>query len=227
MFIVIEGLDGSGKSTQLKFLQDFLRKKNIPYEYLHFPRLDTPLWGDLISRFLRGEFGENNNVNPYLVALIYALDRNDAKEMINGWLKSGKLVILDRYVNSNIAYQCAKLTSQDEKKALMKWILEMEYTYNNIPQPDLNIFLDVPFSFVERKLKDQRKGDDRNYLRGAKDIHESDISFQSKVRDVYCMLAETDSKVKLLNCAGPDNNMLNPGSIFEKIVSVLTDKKII
>ena len=115
-FAVIEGLDGSGKSTQLSMLKNYLKAHKISFEYLHFPRTDSPVFGELIARFLRGELGENNAVNPYLVALIYAGDRNDASGLIRGWLNENKLVIVDRYVFSNIAYQCAKILILMERK---------------------------------------------------------------------------------------------------------------
>ena len=124
--LVIEGLDGAGKSTQVKLLQEYLASKGVRYEYLHFPRTDSPVYGDLIARFLRGELGDNNSVNPYLVALIYAGDRADSRQMLENWLNSGVTVILDRYVYSNVAYQCAKLDGWDKKEALKKWILETE-----------------------------------------------------------------------------------------------------
>ena len=113
--IVLEGLDGAGKSTQLSLIQDFFVKKNIKYKYLHFPRTDTALWGELISMFLRGDLGKIENVNPYLVALIYACDRNEARQIVDNWLNEGYTVILDRYVYSNIAYQCAKIDDIKEK----------------------------------------------------------------------------------------------------------------
>ena len=227
MFIVIEGLDGSGKSTQLSLLQEYLRAQDTAFEYLHFPRLDTPLWGDMIARFLRGEFGDNHSVNPYLVALIYACDRNDAKTMISQWLKDGKLVILDRYVNSNIAYQCAKLPSKEEKTKLMNWILHLEYEYNKLPAPALNLFLDVPFRFTEQKLTSQRQGDDRNYLHGVKDIHEDDLNFQRNVREAYLMFAQNDTRCRIVNCSDGKDNMLAPHDIFEKILSILKTEKIV
>ena len=106
---VIEGVDGAGKSTQIKLLRDFFRRKDITVNICTFPELKAPYFGELIARFLRGEFGSINDVDPYLVAMLYAGDRKDASEMISNWLKEGKIVLLDRYTYSNIAYQCAKL----------------------------------------------------------------------------------------------------------------------
>ena len=104
---VIEGVDGAGKSTQIKLLRNFFLSKGFSCEYLHFPRTEAPYFGELIARFLRGEFGSLNEVDPYLVAMLYAGDRKDAAELIGTWLKKGKIVLLDRYTYSNIAYQCA------------------------------------------------------------------------------------------------------------------------
>ena len=78
MFIVLEGLDGAGKSTQIAKLRDMFRAKGVESEYLHFPRFDAPVYGELIARFLRGDLGGVESVNPYLVALLYAGDRADA-----------------------------------------------------------------------------------------------------------------------------------------------------
>src|SRR4030043_1904699 len=125
---VVEGVDGSGKSTQIRLLNEYFTKKGHSCEYLHFPRTDAPFFGELIARFLRGEFGSLAQVDPWLVAMLYAGDRKDASELISGWLKKGKIVLLDRYTYSNIAYQCAKLKESAEQEALMKWILDLEFS---------------------------------------------------------------------------------------------------
>ena len=218
---VIEGLDGAGKSTQIKLLRSFFLKQGYNCEYLHFPRTNTPFFGELITRFLRGEFGSINDVDPYLVAMLYAGDRKDASELITGWLKDGRIVILDRYTYSNIAYQCAKLPDSKKQTELMKWILKLEFEHFAIPRPDLNIFLDVPFTFTETKLSTIRSGDDRNYLNGGYDIHESSLSFQKKVRDIYLSVAEKDKRLAVVNCNSKEGGMLFPEDIFGKIINVI------
>lgn len=220
--LVIEGLDGAGKSTQVKLLQEYLSAQGKKFEYLHFPRTDSPVYGDLIARFLRGELGDNNSVNPYLVALIYAGDRADSKAMLEGWLNQGITVILDRYVYSNVAYQCAKLDGWDKKNALKDWILETEFNYFKLPKPDLNIFLDVPFEFTRRKLTGSRDGADRSYLNGQRDIHEEDLDFQQRVRDIYISLDGTDYFSRI-DCSNGET-MLPPDAIFQKVVDKLKSK---
>jgi dTMP kinase len=219
-FVVIEGLDGSGKSTQIKLLQEYLSDHKISYRYLHFPRTDSPVFGDLIARFLRGELGKINEVNPYLVALIYAGDRDDAKDMLNKWLQEVDLVLIDRYVFSNIAFQCAKLTDPDEQDKLKDWILDLEFEHNALPSPDLSLFLDVPFDFTVNKLTHSRNGDDRTYLNGKADIHEQNLDFQERVRQVYLSLTRTCNNFKLINCDS-DGKMLPPSSIFQKMIEIM------
>jgi len=226
-FIVIEGLDGSGKSTQLKKLRSYLEEHKIDYEYLHFPRTDSKIFGDLVSRFLRGELGDIKTVDPYLIALIYAGDRNDAKEIIQNWLSENKLVIVDRYVYSNIAFQCAKLESKEEISKLSEWIKDLEYNYFKIPKPDMNIFLNVPFEFTRRNLTKQRSGDDRGYLREKEDIHEKDIDFQDKVRNVYLTEVKKDDHLKIIHCANEMGEMPEANEIFKKMINLLKSENIL
>lgn len=217
MFLVLEGLDGAGKSTQVKQIQQMLDEQGVKYKYLHFPRFDAPIYGELIARFLRGELGALDQVDPSLVALIYAGDRKQAADMIRDWLKSDYVVIVDRYVYSNIAYQCAKVVDAAERDILAQWIKELEYQFNDIPKPDLTLFLDVPFKFTKRKLTEVREGDDRNYLKGAEDIHEASLDLQECVRRVYLDQAARFGEIKVVDCANEQGDMLPPQMIFEKI----------
>ncbi|TAL64258.1 MAG: dTMP kinase [Bacteroidetes bacterium] len=224
---VIEGVDGAGKSTQIKLLKDFFSGEGHNCEYMHFPRTETPWFGELIARFLRGEFGSLNNVDPYLVAMLYAGDRKDASEIIDRWLREGKIVLLDRYTYSNIAYQCAKLNEPHAQDELMKWILSLEFEHFAIPKPDLNIFLDVPFSFTEKKLLNTRTGNDRTYLNGTMDIHEESMAFQRNVRDIYLKVAMSDTRLAIVNCSNTNGDILAPEEIFKLILKVITERKLI
>lgn len=223
---VIEGVDGAGKSTQIKLLKDYLSQKGYSCEYLHFPRTEEPFFGELIARFLRGEFGSLNEVNPYLVAMIYAGDRKDSASLLGKWLNEGKIVLLDRYTYSNIAYQCAKLDSEEEQDKLMRWILSLEFTHFAIPRPDLNIFLDVPHQFTEKKLSGNRTGNDRSYLNGTRDIHEESLDFQRKVREIYLKVALTDKRLSVIDC-GNNGEMLPPQEIFTRIKTLLESRNML
>ena len=221
MFIVLEGLDGAGKSTQIRMLRRFFADRGVESEYVHFPRFDSPIYGELIARFLRGEFGGVGEVDPYLVALLFAGDRADAAPRIREWLAQGKAVILDRYVYSNVGFQCAKLPAGEERNRLADWILYLEFCHNGLPRPDVSLFLDVPFTFTERKLSELREGDDREYLQGGQDIHEASLDLQQRVRGVYLDAAREDAAFRVVDCCAPDGSMETPERIFSKIEAAL------
>jgi len=220
--IVIEGLDGAGKSTQINLLNEYLTARGHRCRQLHFPRTESHVYGELIARFLRGELGDIHQVNPYLVALIYAGDRFDFKPTLENWLNDGDMVLLDRYVYSNVAYQCAKIKNKKESGALHEWIVQLEFDYHRLPKPDLNIFLDVPFMFTRQKLTDGREGDERQYLQGKKDIHEADLDFQERVRESYLSMSDTDGFAKI-DCSD-GYAMLPVDRIFGLILNILNEK---
>lgn len=224
MLVVLEGLDGAGKSTQVKKLRKYLEERFGVVEYIHFPRYNAPVYGDLISRFLRGDFGSNESVHPQLVALLFAEDRHGAAPEMKEILENNGTILLDRYVYSNIAYQCAKLKEDAEAEDLRDWIFNTEYGNFSLPKPDLNIFLDVPISFVEQKLQSNRAGDDRNYLEGAQDIHEADIEFQKRVRSIYRRQCELDSNFIRIDCSDEYGIMMSPDEIFAKVKAVVDER---
>ncbi len=221
MFIVIEGLDGSGKSTQAKKVEKYFQDKGIKTKFIHFPQVESPVYGELIAKFLRGELGTIEQVNPTLLALLYAGDRSNAKATLEGWLKEGYVVIADRYVYSNIAYQAAKLGTIHEQDRLARWILSTEYEYFKIPKPDLNLFIDVPADFTKQQLEQQRTGDDRNYLNGSQDIHEADLNFQQQVRFMYMNQVAIREDFDMVRCEDENGKMLSEEEVFNKILPYL------
>ena len=112
--IVIEGGDGSGKSTQARLLTKFLERKNVPAVHISFPRYESH-WGRIIKKYLLGEFGNPVVIDPYFAAMLYANDRLAFKAELNKLLGDGKIVVCDRYVPSNIGHQAAKLKVQNAK----------------------------------------------------------------------------------------------------------------
>ena len=218
-FIVIEGLDGSGKSTQVNRLCNHLENNGIKFKYLHFPRTDEPYFGLLISRFLRGEFGDIDHVDPWMIAMIFAGDRWSAAKQIQQWIDSQTLMIVDRYVFSNMAYQVAKIKNTDEKQKLRNWIYTLEYETFNIPKPDLSIWLDAPISFVEKQLNSKRSGDDRSYLQGVDDIHETSINFQQLVYREYECCCQQFTDLKRIPCYNQAGEMMDEDSIFRLLLN--------
>ncbi len=219
--IVLEGLDGAGKSTQIRLLQEYATRLGHRTGFMHFPRTDTSLYGETIARFLRGDFGEQDGVDPYTVALLFAGDRMQAAPQLREWLDEGCWVFLDRYVYSNVGYQCAKIADPEQRRRLKEWILELEFEIYAIPKPDVSLFLDVPFRFTERRLTSGRHGKDREYLQGARDIHESSLELQRRVREVYLDAAHHDPALRVVDCGSPEGAMLPPEAIFERILASL------
>jgi dTMP kinase len=217
-FIAIEGLDGSGKTTQINLLIKRLEESGVEIKFIHFPRVNKGIFGELIAKFLRGEFGNVKNVHPQLVALLFAEDRKEFASTIKKWLDEGYYVLVDRYVISNIAFQCAKVQDISEKTELKKWINELEYEHNKIPKPDLSIFLDVPFSFTNKSLTENRHGDERGYLNGKDDIHEKDIELQLAVKKEYDNVILFDKTIKRITCYDLNSNMKSVNEIHSLII---------
>lgn len=230
-FIVIEGLDGAGKSTQIKLLNQVLTERQIAHQYLHFPQTDqiaeSPVFGEMVANFLKGEYGQVNEVNPYLVALLYAGDRHNAKAKINHWLAQQQMVILDRYVYSNIAFQGAKCQTLAEKHKLKQWIFNLEYQYYQIPQPTLALFLHMNFQFIQQRLQETRQGAERNYLSGKVDIHESSLELQQQVEKEYLRLVEEDDSFYKIDCFDGKGETLPPQEIHRKILDLLLAKGVL
>jgi dTMP kinase len=190
--IAFEGLDASGKSTQIRLLLKALTKRRIAHECIGFPRTREPGYGEAIAMFLRGELGSVAQVNPYLIAGLYAGDRATARPHLEERLKAGYLVIADRYTYSNLAFQAAKIADPAAKREFLAWLRRLEFESIGLPVPELAIFFDAPLEFVRAKLSARQAKERRGYLKGKADIHESALDLQEKVAVEYRALVTED-----------------------------------
>jgi len=222
--IVVDGGDGSGKTTQAKLLIDYLKTNKIPVKYMDFPRYYMSFHGRTVAQFLRGEFGSLNQVSPYLASLAYALDRASVKEEMESFLRNGGYIIANRYATSNMAHQGAKFKSEKEKSEYLKWVYELEYKVHKIPKEDIVIYLLVPWQTGFELTK--RKGN-RKYLNGAQsDIHEKDLEYRRLTEEMYLTLAKKYKHWATISCID-SGTLLAPNIIQKKIRDVLVAKKII
>ena len=176
--IVIEGTDGSGKSTQFRLLSQRLTDENRAFKHLVFPRYSEPS-SALIRMYLGGEFGGSPaDVNAYAASAFYAVDRFASyKQDWGKWYEEGGLVLSDRYTTSNAVHQASK--EQGEKQAeFLKWLYEFEYDKLGLPRPDLTIYLDVPTDFTEKMLRGREAATNTHA-----DIHEKDMAYLATCRE--------------------------------------------
>ncbi|PIR04899.1 MAG: thymidylate kinase, partial [Candidatus Liptonbacteria bacterium CG11_big_fil_rev_8_21_14_0_20_35_14] len=142
--IVIDGIDGSGKATQIKLLETRLKKEKIKVKTIDFPRYQDNFFGKLIGKYLSGIYGDFIKVAPRLASVLYAADRFESSQQIQNWLNLGFTVLADRYATANQIHQGGKISNLKERKDFLKWLDTMEYEIFKIPKPDLVIYLDLP-----------------------------------------------------------------------------------
>lgn len=217
--IVLCGLDGAGKSTQINIIKKHFEDQGKTVKPLHFPMYGHSEFSDIITKFLKGEFGKIDEVDPLFIANIYAMDRYMYKDQLLKDLEENDIVLLDRYVLSNIAFQGAKVKDKDEQDKLIKWIRKFEFGFLGLPMADLTIFLDVPIETIEERLNSVREGEDRDYLDGGKDIHEQDIEFQKRVRSIY--KKSLIHNYYTFNTYYQGGGILTPNEIFESFKYLL------
>ncbi len=181
MLIAIEGIDGSGKGTQARRLLERTRNSGYTSELISFPRYKDTHCSKMIATYLNGGFGRLKEVPPTFAATLFALDRLESRAPIERALRNSDLVIVDRYVASNLAYQSARIANP-ERMRFTEWLFNLEYEVYDLPKPDLTIFLDVPAQ-TSRKLVAQKET--RTYTEKVYDLHERDADYLSNVRDVY------------------------------------------
>ncbi|OGM89694.1 hypothetical protein A3J77_01680 [Candidatus Wolfebacteria bacterium RBG_13_41_7] len=228
-FIVFEGLDNSGKSTQTKMLLERLRKEGIKVSKIDFPRHGEPgAW--LVDNYLVGKYGSAKEIGPYVPSIFYACDRFDASMDIRKRLKSGQLVICDRYVASNIGHQGGKISDKKKREKYLTWLHELEYDVFKIPKPDITVILknspELSMKLSKKKGGDaEKRARKKSYLRGQKsDIHENDLTHLKQTIDSYLWVAKKFPKeYKIIECI-KSGKMLTPDEVHKKIWEEVKNK---
>lgn len=196
--IVIEGTDGSGKSTQFRLLTERLSREQIPFQKLVFPQYSEPS-SALIRMYLGGEFGTHpEDVNAYAASTFYAVDRFASYKKVWGkWFEEGGLVVSDRYTTSNAVHQASK-EPPEKQQDFLKWLYELEYDHMGLPKPDLVIYLDVPTDFTETLLRSREAATGTHA-----DIHEADTAYLAASRRMGRIAADFYNW-KVISCVEND-----------------------
>lgn len=213
--IVIEGIDGSGKNTQANHIAAYAKENGFKVEKISFPAYEDTFFGKEVGNYLNGTFGGLDEIHPKLTAMLYAGDRFEKKEHILRRLNEGYLLIIDRYVPSNIVHQAAKLEG-DEREQMVDWIEELEYQVYGMPKPDMIVFLDVP---PETSKKLVLTKDKRSYTDKKQDLHEENQSYLEKVYDYFCEMADR-KKWQHIKCFSDESMRTEEDIMNDILVSI-------
>ncbi|TXH00370.1 MAG: thymidylate kinase [Candidatus Moraniibacteriota bacterium] len=181
--IVIDGSDGSGKATQTRLLIARLSKEGYTVKTLDFPQYEANFFGKLIGECLTGEYGDFIAIDPHLGSVLYAADRFESKPKIEGWLKKGYVVVLDRYVSSNQIHQGGKIMNPKRQNEFLTWLDQMEHGIFGLPRPDLIVYLDVPTAISQSLLRAEDQKQKKVYMKRRKtDLAETNVIHQAASR---------------------------------------------
>lgn len=209
--VVIEGLDGSGKSTQFEIIDSIFAQNNIPHKSISFPDYNNPS-SSLVKMYLGGEFSQNaEDINAYAASSFYAVDRYASFKLF--WedaYNNGDIILASRYVTSNAIYQMVKC-KKNEWDSYLDWLYEYEYEKLGLPKPDLVIFLDMPVEVSQRLMTSRYDGDESK-----KDIHEVNVEFLKNCREAALYAADRQNW-KIINCSD-GKAPLSVNTITDKIM---------
>ena len=217
--IAIEGIDGSGKRTQLDLLAQALEARGHAAFRVSFPRYGS-FFGELAGRYLDGEFGPLNVLDPRLSALLYAGDRFEAKPEIEAALAAGKMVLADRYIGSNLAHQSARVPSE-KREEFLSWLKRLEYGLYTLPVEDLVVYLCVPVAEAHRLvgLKSARA-----YTSLKRDIHEADTTHLEQTATIYDRLA-IEANWARIDCSNAVSGiLLSPEEIHRAVLQAVESR---
>lgn len=210
-FIAIEGIDGSGKATQLELLGKALDAHGLAHLRVRFPRYESS-FGRLVARYLNGQFGPLDAVDPHFSALLYAGDRFEARSELEAALAAGKTLVSDRYIASNLAHQTARV-APDKRPEFLAWLRHLEYGIYALPAEDLVIYLRLPASQAQELIA--RKAA-RSYTTERRDLQEADVRHLEAAAAVYDQLAQQPNW-RTIECIGSGASLHTPEAIAREV----------
>ena len=238
MLVAIEGIDGSGKGTQAQMLLERASEVGYTTALLSFPQYQVTQSSKWIAEYLKGDFGELDEVPPLFAGMMFALDRYESKNQIMRSLNEHDLVIMDRYVASNLAYQGARIANDDRSKFVDR-LLKLEYEIYGLPKPELTLFLDMPVAFSEFLISergtraytadDEIKGATAEQVDvplGRYDIHEENTEYLHAVHQMYYQLVRSNDMYphEVINCQNKDGRLRSREDIAREVWSAVEEK---
>ncbi len=221
--IVIDGIDGSGKATQTKFLADRLKREGYKVKTIDFPRYYDNFFGALIGDYLSGKFGDFIQTDPQVASVLYAADRFESSQQIRKWLDAGYVVISDRYVSANQIHQGSKIRSATKRRKFLLWLDKMEFEIFKIPRPDTVIYLDVPFEVSKKWLENKVTKRSKKYLNGKRDVAEDNLLHLKDSRNTALYLHKTNKNWEKISCC-KGNICMSPEGVHQKVFEIVKKK---
>lgn len=215
--IIIDGGDGAGKQTQSDILVRRLVQEGHQVGTLDFPRYKNTMAGELLRECLDGKRGDFLHVDPRIASVLYATDRFEEKKTITDWLEEGRVVVLDRYVSSNMFHQGSKLQDDGELKAYVEWLEKLEYEVFGIPKPDLKIYFHVD---PEERIKMLQHASDKR--ENVLDLAETNLQHQIETDETAQKIIGLTSGWITVDCM-QDGEMRDRESIHSEVYEIVKD----
>jgi dTMP kinase len=216
LLIAVEGIDGSGKHTQARLLEHTLLSRGYSVFATTFPQYES-WFGHMVGKFLNGDFGPLEAVDPHFSAMLYAGDRFESKPRMEAALNGGQIVLVDRYVSSNLAHQVARAPAE-KRSEFLRWIEYLEYSIYGLPKEDLILYLRVPPSQAQKLVAQKSQ---RNYTQKTHDIQEKSLHHLEDAAEMYDMLSRRKPWATIQCFDAAQNALRPPEDIAAEVLSAM------